>query len=137
MRHPDLCQSREFPVAEFGTLALQDVSRGRPAQPLVRAIHLRQQRYIGGRVLDGEPLPPIDLRLYSPGPRMCPNQPRDLRHAQAPDLAQVRSDRPFLLFPLLLIFLANQHLFDPAVNLRATFSAELDLRAGLQKLVDL
>ena len=77
MRHRDLRQPREFPIAELGILALQDASRCRPAQPLVRAVHLRQQRDVG------------------------------------------------------------RHFFDPDVHLRAALRAELDPRAGLQKLVDL
>jgi hypothetical protein len=93
MRHRDFRQPREFAVAEFGMFALQDTLRGRPAQTLVRAIHLRQQRSVGGRVFGGEPLPPIDLRLHFPGLSMRSNQPRNLRQAQAGDLAQVGADR--------------------------------------------
>ncbi len=108
-----------------------------PLKPLVCAVYLRQQRDVGGRVLGGEPLPPIALRLYFPGLGMRPNQPRDLRQAQPGDLAQVRPDRTSLLLPLLLVFLVDQHLFDPGVHLRAALTAELDPRAGLQKLADL
>jgi hypothetical protein len=137
MRHRDLRQALEFPIAELGMLALQDALRCRPAQPLVRAVHLRQQRDVGGRVFGGEPLPPIDLRLHFPGPGMRSNQPRNLRQAQPGDLAQVGPDRAPLLLPLLLVLLVDQHLFDPDVYLRAALTAELDARAGFQKVVDL
>jgi len=52
-------------------------------------------------------------------------------------LAQVRPDLAPLLLALLLVFLGDQHFFDPGINLFAVLPAEFDSRAGLQKLVDL
>jgi hypothetical protein len=81
MSHRDPGQPREFPIAELGILALQDALRCRPAQPLVCAVHLRQQRNVAGRVFGSEPLPPIDLRLHFSGLSMRSNQSRNLRQA--------------------------------------------------------
>jgi hypothetical protein len=100
--HRDLRQPREFPVTELGILVLQDALGCRPAQPLVRAVHLRQQRNVGGRIFGSEPLPPIDLCPHFPGLSTRSNQSRNLRQAQPGDLAQVRPDRSPLLPPLLL-----------------------------------
>ena len=108
-----------------------------PAQPFVRTVHLRQKGDIGRRILGSEALPAIRLRLHFSGLSVRPNQPRNLRHAQSGDLAQIRSDRASLLLPLLMILLLDKHLFDPVVNLSTVLPAELDLRAGLQELVDL
>ena len=137
MRYRDLRQATEFPVAEFAMRSPQNASRRRPAQPLVRAVHLRQQRDVVGSVLDSETLPPIDSCFHFPGLRMRSNQSRDLRHAQPGDLAQVRSNRSFFLLSPLLIFLADEHLLDPAVNFRSALPAEFDPRTALQELVDL
>jgi hypothetical protein len=59
------------------------------------------------------------------------------RQAQPGDLAQVRPDGAPSLLALLLVFLVDQHFFDPGINLRAVLPAEFDSRARLQKPVDL
>src|ERR1700733_2030439 len=137
MRAGDPRQPYESSLAELFVLAPQNVSCGRPAQALVRTIHLGQQHHIPARIGSRKPAPPVLPWFHLSALTVHPDEPRHLRQAPSGHFAHPRPDGPACLPVLPRVLLRHQHLPRPGVDLRPALSRKLDSSADLQKLLDL
>ena len=118
-------------------LALQNALCRRAAQPLVRPVHLGQQRDIPVGVPSRERVPAIGLGLYFAALAVLGDEPRDLRQAEARHLAQVTAHRAALLLAQPRVLLRHQHTLGKGVNLGAALAGKFHAFAQLQKSADL
>src|SRR5580658_9144228 len=98
MRHRDSRQRPKLLFAELLVLPFENAQRGRSAQPLVRAVHLGQQRDVPFGVFAREPPPLGEPQGHMAGALVLPDKPCHLRSAQPGDLLHVSADcSPVLL----------------------------------------
>jgi hypothetical protein len=112
--------------AELLVLPFEYVYGGRPAEPVVGAIHLRQQRYVPPRVFGRKTSSSICHGCDDALLPVLANQPRHLWQAQSRDFAEVSANRSTLLLALCGVLLRHQHALHEAVQFGPVLARELD-----------
>ena len=98
-------------------LALENVPRGRTAEPLVGLVDRGQKRNVGLRVAAGKTGPLGRLGLDPPGSHVTANQPRGLGPAQTRHPRDVSPQQPLGAACLQSILMPAEQSLYPAINL--------------------
>jgi hypothetical protein len=112
-------QPLELRLAVDLELALEDVPRGRTAEPLVGLVDRGQQLHVGRGVTALETGPKRGLGRDPSGLDIAANQPRGLRPAEPGHVLDVGPQKPLRPPLLKRVLVMAQQPFHPAVNLRA------------------
>jgi hypothetical protein len=120
----ELGQSLELRLAVDLELALENMPRGRAAEPLVCLIDSGQQRDVRRRVVALVARPTGGLGRDPPKAKIVANEPRYLCPAEAGHVHCVGPQQPFGAPFLKRILVMAEQAFHPAVNFRAPATGE-------------